>query len=185
MLIPLAVTSVSKMIFNFDDLPMNPLKLGKLIAFSFLLGVMSGLGTDVVAINNKQVDSSALQAEAQQYIRAMNRAQQDHYRSRGKFVSVVTQLRAKVPAETANYRYKIARQADYSQSVKMTAQSKRPELRSYAGGVFVVKAEGKTTTKAGICETLFPSSAPPGTMKVPNDLGDPLICPMGSHSLPF
>ncbi len=62
----------------------------------------------------------------------------------------------------------------------MTAQAKRPELKSYTGAVVVVKQNGEDLTVAGICETDEPSSTPPAMPTHQKDTGE-FSCPAGSH----
>jgi hypothetical protein len=111
----------------------------------------------------------ARQADGKNYIGAMNRAQQAYYLEYEKFTSKIEDLGIGIKPETENYRYQILPQGNQTQSVMMTAQAKRPELRSYTGAVFVVKSKDEILTLAGICETDEASSTPPAMPTAPSN----------------
>jgi hypothetical protein len=97
----------------------------------------------------------------------MNRAQQAYYLENDKFATNIEDLGIGIKPETENYRYQDCASRQSTQSVMMTAQAKRPELRSYTGAVFVVKDNNEDLTVAGICETDEPSSTPPAMPTAP------------------
>ena len=126
----------------------------------------------------------AQQAEGKTYIGAMNRAQQAYHLENDKFATKIEDLGIGIKPETETYRYRIVSQGNSTQSVMMTAQAKRPELRSYTGAVFVVKHKNETLTVAAICETDQPSSTPPAMPTAPKTAASSEIqCPAGSNRL--
>jgi hypothetical protein len=137
-----------------------------------------------VQVNDPQTGADrARQAEGENYIGAMNRAQQAYYLEYEKFASKIEELGIGIKPETENYRYQILPQGNQTQSVMMTAQAKRPELRSYTGAVFVVKSKDEALTLGGICETDEPSSTPPAMPTAPSNGSAEIQCPAGSHRL--
>lgn len=125
----------------------------------------------------------ARQAEGKQNLGGMNRAQQAYYLENEKFASKIEDLGIGIKPETENYRYQILPQGNQTQSVMMTAQAKRPELRSYTGAVFVVKSKDEYLTIGGLCETDEPSSIPPAMPVAPSNESTQIQCPAGSHPL--
>jgi type II secretory pathway pseudopilin PulG len=125
----------------------------------------------------------AQQSEGKQYVGSMNRVQQAYYLENQKFANEINELGIGIKPETENYRYRIVPQGNSTQSVMMTAQAKRPELRSYTGAVFVVKDNNENLTIAAICETDQPSSTPPAMPIAPSNIKTPIQCPSGSHRL--
>jgi hypothetical protein len=115
----------------------------------------------------------------------MNRAQQAFYLENEKFGPAIEDLGIGIKPESENYRYQIVPQGNQTQNVMMTAQAKRPELRSYTGAVFVVKDGNELLTVAGICETDAPSSTPPTMPTAPSNTQGrwKIQCPAGSHPL--
>ncbi len=137
-----------------------------------------------VQVSDPQTGANrARQAEGKNYIGAMNRAQQAYYLEYEKFASKIEELGIGIKPETENYRYQILPQGNQTQSVMMTAQAKRPELRSYAGAVFVVKSKDEILTLGGICETDEASSTPPAMPAAPSNESTEIQCPAGSHRL--
>ncbi len=128
-------------------------------------------------------ENKAREAEGRQNLGSMNRAQQAYYLESSKFATTIEELGIGIKPETENYRYQVLPQANQNQSVMMTAQAKRPRLRSYTGAVFLVKINGEDLTVAGICETDEPSSTPPAMPTAPRNGTSEIQCPAGSKLL--
>ena len=128
-------------------------------------------------------ENKAREAEGRQNLGSMSRAQQAYYLESSKFATTIEELGIGIKPETENYRYQVLPQANQNQSVMMTAQAKRPRLRSYTGAVFVVKNNGEDLTVAGICETDEPSSTPPAMPTAPQNATAGIQCATGSHRL--
>jgi type II secretory pathway pseudopilin PulG len=123
----------------------------------------------------------ARQSEGKQYTASMNRAQQAYHLEYNKFATTIEQLQIGIKPETENYRYRIIPQGNSTQRVMITAQAKRPDIRSYTGAVFVVKSEGGDVTRAVVCETDQPSTTPPAIPEPPKTSNGDIQCPAGSH----
>ncbi|MEG4214030.1 type IV pilin-like G/H family protein [Microcoleus sp. Pol14C6] len=98
----------------------------------------------------------AKQAEAKQYVRSMNKAQQVDFLERGSFSNSVEALGIGIKTETTNYKYSIraTNQAVFNYGVS------KQELKSCIGAVFVVPAKevdakaakDKMTTASILCQ---------------------------------
>lgn len=124
------------------------------------------------------------QEEANNYIGAINRAQQAHYLEYNKFANTMDDLGLQFLSENEFYRYKIIPQSD-SQTILAVAEAKEEGLKSYTGVVFVTPLEtpGDFITKAQICETNQPSTSPPAMPNLPENSSDNVQCPVGSRLL--
>lgn len=142
---------------------------------------METQGAQITADLERQAQE-ARETEGKLYIGAMSRAQQAFQLEFDKFATKIEDLGIGIKPETDNYSYRIVPQGNQTQSVMMTARSKRPELRSYTGAVFVVKSgTNDLITIAGTCETDKPSSTPPAMPVAPKQNTDEIQCPVGSH----
>lgn len=162
---------------------------GSLVAYPILEKISdNGTLPPNVQIRDIQAEAQnqanrARQVEGRQYIAYMNKAQQAYYIENGKFGRTFEEIGAGV-TETENYRYQIVSQGNQTQSVMMTAQAKKPDLKSYTGAVFAIKNNSADTiTISGICETDDRSSNPPTMPTLPNNPSARIQCPMGSHLL--
>lgn len=124
------------------------------------------------------------QSEAENYIGAMNRAQQAHFIERQRFAIKLEDLGIGVPPETDSYRYEIVVGED-DRSVMMTATAKQPNLSSYTGAVFTFTTDdGSEMTIAEICKGNQPSTSPPIMPIRPNTSDNMRIeCPPGSTAI--
>jgi hypothetical protein len=137
-----------------------------------------------VATQPQSTAGNGVESEAQKSIQQMNRAQISYRSNHRQFAKTTRQLGIGIEPETENYRYRILSQGNLSRSVVMTAQAKKPGLRSYTSVVFRAKnSSGQEVTTATICETDNPSSTPPVSGKIPQNAGDLLACPSGSREL--
>ncbi|MGB3262814.1 MAG: type IV pilin-like G/H family protein [Microcoleus sp.] len=93
-------------------------------------------------------------ADAKQYLRVMNIAQQAYYIERESFTSSMTNLNTGFPTETNNYSYSIS---TGNQAVFNYAISRQPNLKSLVGGVFVIANDTKTI----LCEASVAGTARP------------------------
>ncbi len=143
---------------------------------------LSNMGTQnerVIDDLNRQTNE-AREAEGRTNVGSMNRAQQAYHIEYSKFATTIEDLGLGINPESENYRYQVVSQGNQRERVMITAQAKRPELRSYTGAVVVVKQNGEDLTVAGICETDEPSSTPPAMPTHRKDTGE-FLCPAGSH----
>jgi hypothetical protein len=141
--------------------------------------------TTALPRNTKIIDLAAerkqsQESEAKQYTNSMNRGQQAFYAENGKLATKIDELGLDIKSETENYRYQIVPQSGSIPSVMMTAQAKKPELKSYTGAVFVVKINNEDTTVTVLCGTDQPATTPPMMPTAPKMGGEEIKCPAGS-----
>lgn len=141
------------------------------------------LPSDVEVIDLQTEINQSRQAEGRQIIGAMNRAQQAHYLEYSRFATTTEDLLIGIKPETENYRYQIVPQGNQRERVMMTAQAKKPELRSYTSVVFIIQTNGEDLSYVGICETDNPSSTPPAMPSISRNNTGEIQCPAGSHQL--
>jgi Tfp pilus assembly protein PilE len=144
-----------------------------------LIGILAAIALpSFLAKANK-----AKQAEAKTYISSMNRAQQAYRLDHPKFANSIKELEIGVRSETENYLYRIVPQSDTSKSVIMTAQAKKPNLKSYTGAVFMLKKGKDETMLAGVCESDRATLIPPAFPTPPKSDQEGVLCPPGSKRL--
>lgn len=132
----------------------------------------------------KRQTQEARESEGKANIGAISRAQQAFQLEFDKFAPKIEDLGVGIQPETDNYSYQIVPQGNQTQSVMITARSKRPELRSYTSAVFVVKSgTNEVMTITGMCETDKPSSIPPAMPATPIQSTDEIKCPVGSRNV--
>ena len=121
----------------------------------------------------------AFQSEAKYYVGSMNRAQQSIFIEKSAFATSVNALGIGIKTETKNYKYSV-------RAPKQTAfnygLSKKPELKSYVGGVFVIRAksnkgEDEMRTESILCSTDTPGTIPHLPPRLQNSK---LVCPTGT-----
>jgi hypothetical protein len=141
--------------------------------------------TTALPRNTQIIDLAAQQrqgreSEGQQYIASMNRGQQAFYAENQKFATAIDELGLDIKMETENYSYQILPQSGSIPSAMMTAKAKSPELKSYTGTVFAIKANDEVTTVSVICGTDQPSTTPPAMPIAPKNAEEEIKCPAGS-----
>lgn len=109
--------------------------------------------------------------EAKSFINSVNKSQQIFYLQHGKFASSFEELAIPLQSQPESYEYQIV--SANQQQALVTAQAKKPDLRSYTGAVFVI---GESTTDQ-ICQTNQPSQTPPSQPEV---VENTIQCPAGS-----
>jgi hypothetical protein len=108
----------------------------------------------------------AKESEAKMYVGYVNRAQQAIFIEKSAFATSVNALGLGIKTETTNYKYSVraTKKAGFNYGV-----SKEKELKSYAGGVFLVSAKifepkaakYEITTISILCEADFPGTIKP------------------------
>ena len=121
----------------------------------------------------------AFQSEAKYYVGSMNRAQQSIFIEKSAFATSVNALGIGIKTETKNYKYSVraTKQTAFNYGV-----SKKPELKSYVGGVFVIRAksnkgEDEMRTESILCSTDTPGTIPHLPPRLQNNK---LVCPTGT-----
>lgn len=112
--------------------------------------------------------------EATSFINSVNKSQQIFYLQHGKFATNFEELAISSQSQPESYEYQIIA-ANQQQGI-VTAQAKKPDLKSYMGVVFVI--EKSAVDK--ICQTNQPSQIPPSQPEV---IEDQIQCPAGSSVL--
>ena len=146
------------------------------------IGVINGIALPFY-LNNT---NSSKQSEEQQYVRSMNKAQQEDFAEKSVFSSSVNALELGIKTETTNYKYSVraTKQTAFNYGV-----SKQPQLKSYVGGVFLVpvKEVEPNAAKDGITTiSIFCQADSPGTIKPaePTYENGKIACGKGTTQLP-
>jgi serine/threonine protein kinase len=95
----------------------------------------------------------ARQAEGKQNVGAMNRAEQAYFLEKSEFTDSITDLGLGIKTQTENYNYSIRAMP---LSAFNYAVSRKYDLKSYVGGVFLTSADEATDeilTQGLVCET--------------------------------
>ena len=102
--------------------------------------------------------NKARQSEAKTYTGSMNRAQQAFYLEKSKFATNVDELGIGIKTETENYSY---RTVASNRATIQIGGSKRSDLKSYVGAVYLAKISGSNdiTSLAILCESDRPGTS--------------------------
>ncbi|MEQ8383783.1 MAG: type IV pilin-like G/H family protein [Coleofasciculus sp. A1-SPW-01] len=113
------------------------------------------------------------------YIGSMNRAQQAYFFEKGNFTDNIDELGLGIRTETENYTNLI--NATLWSAINYSV-SRRSELKSYVGGVFLgsVEKTGELTTFAILCKAKAPGTNRPSAPMVENGM---LQCAPGTESI--
>ena len=121
----------------------------------------------------------AKESEAKMYVGSMNRAQQALFIEKSAFATSVNALGIGIKTETTNYKYSVraTKQTAFNYGV-----SKKPELKSYVGGAFVIRVksnngEDEMRTERILCSTDTPGTIPHLPPKLQNGK---LVCETGT-----
>lgn len=166
----------------------NSVRYGRLIALSlggFILGtfVVGGMLAAIVTPPFLNSNTKSKQAEAKQYVASMNRSQQAYYVENGKFVTQDSpkgwgNLGIGIKSETQNYSYSFQ---GTDKAVLNYGKSKNQRLKSYVGGVFVVRDDrGDWITQSIICESNSPGQI---HLAKPLNKNGFLVCAPGTRNL--
>ena len=141
------------------------------------IGVIGAIALPSVMDNTPR--PKVFQSEAKQYVGSMNRAQQAIVIEKSAFATSVNALGIGIKTETKNYKYSV-------RATKQTAVnygvSKKPELKSYVGGVFVIRAKSNNGEDEMRTESILCSADTPGTRPhlPPQVQNSKLICGTGT-----
>ncbi|HLP89498.1 MAG TPA: type IV pilin-like G/H family protein [Nostocaceae cyanobacterium] len=122
--------------------------------------------------------NKARQAEARNYLGAMNRGQQAYFLEYSKFASTIDELQIGIK-NSEHYSYNVE-VISPTEAVRITATAEQAGLKSYTGAVFIYNKDGDSLTFAMICESDTPTFAPP---PMPELNGENTQCPAGSSTL--
>jgi type IV pilus assembly protein PilA len=135
---------------------------GFTILFVLIFGMLSAIA--LPSFLNQA--TKARQSEGKTYVGSMNRAQQAYQLENNAFTDSLDKLGLGIRSETESYSYSIrlGTQTGINQTVFNYGTSKRGNLKSYVGGVFVVpvpNSPSEYTTQAILCETDIPTNTLP------------------------
>jgi len=144
------------------------------------LSNVTALPRNTQIIDLAQLGRQGQEAEGQQSISSINSAQQASYAENEKFATAIDDLGLEIQPETETYSYQIVPQSGSIPSTMVTAKAKNPQLKSYTGAVFAIKANDEVTTVSVICGTDQPSTTPPVMPMAPKNAEEAIKCPSGS-----
>jgi Type IV pilin-like G and H, putative len=144
------------------------------------LSNVTALPRNTQIIDLAQLRKQGQETEGQQSISSINSAQEAFYVEKEKFATAIDDLGLEIEPETETYSYQIVPQSGSIPSTMVTAKAKNPELKSYTGAVFAIKANDEVTTVSVICGTDQPSTTPPVMPMAPKNAEEAIQCPPGS-----
>ncbi len=106
-----------------------------------------------VAQANRVALATTLSTQGQRMLQALNRNQQEIYQAHQRFAGTMAELGFGLPGESDHYTYAILTRGD--RHVIMSAQSKRPDLKSFTS---VLLAQTPQQMAVVICETSQPTA---------------------------
>ncbi len=135
-----------------------------------------------VAPDPKEI-AVAKEVEARQAISSILFDQQTYYIENRTFTTSAKDMETMdARVESSDYVYRILPKPSKDKGIAVTATAKRPELRSFTGVVFALRAGEQKLTISEICETTQPSKQAPLVPSAPHRPTDPIQCPAGSRS---
>jgi type IV pilus assembly protein PilA len=119
----------------------------------------------------------AKQSEGKNYVGAMNRAQQAYFIEYNKFTNSLEKLAIGIRNPTENYNYimRVVGKAAFHYAIP-----RDPRLKSYVGGVFIVKNSQREVPNAIVCEANSPGAKKPAE---PTYLDGKLTCGANTRKL--
>lgn len=118
-------------------------------------------------------------SESKLYIGSMNKGQQAYFAEKNVFATSVNALGLGIKTETNDYKYSVraTKQAGFNYGV-----SKKPELKSYIGGVFIIRVKSNNGEDEMRTETILCSADELGTIRPlpPKIQNSKLVCGMGT-----
>jgi Type IV pilin-like G and H, putative len=127
-------------------------------------------------------EAIAIESGAKSALNSLLFDQQTYFMENDKFATSLGQLESGLVADTPTYRYNVTPQPNNQQAIAITATSKKPNLRSFIGVAFALKAGKEELTITQICETNTPSKKAPIAPAKPKRASDQVVCPAGSRN---
>ncbi|MEG4107851.1 type IV pilin-like G/H family protein [Microcoleus sp. S13_C5] len=126
--------------------------------------------------------NKAKESEAKMYVGSMNRAQQALFIETSAFATSVNTLGIGIKTETTNFKYSVSATKQIAFNYGVSTNEK---LRSYNGGVFVIrikpnKAQDAITTETILCRADKPGTATPLSPTIQNNK---LVCGSGTTAV--
>lgn len=124
--------------------------------------------------------NKAREAEAENYVGAMLRAQQAHHIEYARFSPSIEDLQIGLSNESGNYTYDVKVQPGDA-SVIITASPKQEGLKSYTGAVYTIGDDPSTaTTTTQLCKSDIATTAPPEPPLLTSSVPPVIQCAPGS-----
>ena len=129
----------------------------ELLVVIIIIGILAAIA--LPAFLNQA--NKAKQSEAKQYVGTLMRSQQAYYLEKSAFATNIDALGRPVVSQTDNYTYEpmdITDKAGATETVNIHAESRKPALKAYVGGVTLLKVQvtSEATTGALLCEAKEP-----------------------------
>ncbi|NJP08882.1 MAG: hypothetical protein HC866_04860 [Leptolyngbyaceae cyanobacterium RU_5_1] len=133
-------------------------------------------------VPSNKVASESIESGAKTSVESLLFDQKTYFLENRAFTTSVKDLKTGLLTETQSYQYKLAPQPNKYKGVAIKATSKKSNLRSFTGVVFVVKSGKEQVTLSQVCETVNPSKVAPTAPTNPKKASDKIECPSGSRS---
>jgi hypothetical protein len=135
-------------------------------------------------VTGPKVSFASQELEARESVRSILFDQRTHFIGNKSFSTSPQDLKTMTNGvvESASYKYRIQPKPSKEKGVMVTAISKRPGLRSFTGVVFAMKDGKEKIMVSEICETMKASNQPPKAPAIPQQVRQPIQCPVGSQS---
>ena len=144
----------------------------ELLVVIIIIGILAAIA--LPAFLNQA--NKAKQSEAKQYVGSLMRSQQAYYLEKSEFTTDIDKLGKPVSSDTDNYSYPMV--VTGGDVVNITGLSKKDPIKSYIGGVALIKiiSTSETTTGALLCENNTPGQNQPTALSQANIGGAPPTC---------
>ncbi|NEQ20227.1 MAG: hypothetical protein F6K28_13470 [Microcoleus sp. SIO2G3] len=130
---------------------------------------------------NSTPQQNPAEAVAREFISTISRGQQAYQLENGNFTSKIEDLEVEETKSKDSYEYQISLLDETRAQV--TATAKKPGLKSYTAGIFVIGQKGNELTIRILCRTDKPSQTPPKMPTLPQGPVKHPQCPAGSSEV--
>jgi hypothetical protein len=134
---------------------------------------------------NSQAESTPqenpAEAVAREFIVTISKGQQAYQLENGNFTSKIEDLGIGKTKSNDSYEYQIS--LSDKTKVQVTATAKKPGLKSYIAGIFVIGQKGNELTIRFLCKTDKPSQIPPKMPSLSQGQIKNRQCPSGSSEV--
>lgn len=145
---------------------------------------LTALPQNTEIVNSPEAKIRAKERSGRYAIGSIVRAQQAYFLEKDTFITDLKELGIGFDSDQpSNYNLEIISTGNLKQEIFVTATAKIAGIKSFSGAVFIISQGNKegdsdTTSVAGICETIEPSTIPPAR---PTLNGKEVQCAPGSR----